>query len=902
MCVGDFDFIPGSTHVLGAPPLQSDFLGKTWLFTGFSNGLGQNSIYTADFNVGVADTFTANFVAAVPTQVVTSPPGLTVNVDGQDDSTGSQRLWGESQTHHLIAPPTQTDSSGRPWKFVSWSNGGTAEQNYTVPAGQIGLYLVANYEPLGKLQVNSVPSGLPFMVDGAACTTPCTLLDKPTGATVQVVAPPSVVPDAFSRYTFGSWNGGSTTPSFQVTIGDQVQVFTATYQTFYKLTVTSQPANLVNFQFTPPPSSDGFFAGGTQVSVTAFPNNGYTFKRWSGDLSGTNLTASVVMNGPRFAVAILNGFPYVSGVQNSAGATPSNTVGPGSVISIVGNELAAATTSSPDGELSQALDDVWVTLNSRLMALFNVSPELINAQLFSDLPDGDYTLTVHRSAQADASKTFTVRRDSPGLFQCESVRRHSTISAIREDGSELTADNAAAKNETISIYGTGFGLYDHPLVDGFPTPDTGDWNLVDPITVTIGGQTYTPVSARALNGFAGLVVLKVKLTGTLPSGLVDLKVTVNGVDSNTVKLPIQGVAVTRELAHKKRRLIDGRVHRDVEEPDHHLVPALVPIAHVDRGVRIAGVRGRVVVGRDPVEPGSFLERHRLRQTVVELPVEIVRLHAQQRLGQAVRQDPGVLEFGPPQVHVREESQQQRVVRQSAPHADPEIALPRRDQKFFVVHLQRENALGRRLLGEHHPDLDPILHFLAVGREMNLEHQVGSGMDQLGHARRIDIGRAARRIHGQDVSLGRPSCPGIAGLADVNHHMVHDGTVAGTNLDRLHPAILFESRRRDEVLILDCAFRRNLERLRHLDHFVGRRIRRAYIPSLGPDLRRRSVRFPALLCAGIHPVRQRVAFGGGQANGRWRISRSTDRRTTAASCACGPPGGWLWPTAAPLDRL
>ena len=64
----------------------------------------------------------------------------------------------------------------------------------------------------------------------------------------------------------------------------------------------------------------------------------------------------------------------------------------------------------------------------------------------------------------------------------------------------LTADNPATPNETISIFGTGFGLYDRPLVDGFPTPDTGDWNVVDPVKVTVGGQTYTPVSSRASNG------------------------------------------------------------------------------------------------------------------------------------------------------------------------------------------------------------------------------------------------------------------------------------------------------------------------------------------------------------------------------------------------------------------
>lgn len=539
LCVGDFDFLPGSTHLLAAPMEQWDSTGKAWLFSGFSNGLGQNSIYTADYNTDVVDSFTANFLAVVVSHVSTSPAGLTISVDGQNDSQGTQRLWGEGQTHHLIAPQNQTDSSGRPWTFTGWSQGGTADQTYTVPVGQFGVALVANYQPAGKLQILSVPSGLPFVVDGAACTTPCVVLNKPTGAQVQVVAPASVVPDAFSRYTFSFWNGLSAGNSFQVTISDQTQVFTATYQTFYKITATAQPTNLVGFVFTPPPSADGFFPGGSQVWVTAVVHDGYTFGHWAGDLSGTNPVASLVMNAPHVIMAILDGFPFINEVQSSAGATPNLTVGPGSLISIIGSDLSATTKSSPPGELSQALDDVWVTINDRLLPLLYISPTMINAELFSDLADGSYTLTVHRTNQGDASSNFTVKRDSPGLFQLFPQQGSPTVTGYRADGSLLTPDNPAAANETISVFGTGFGLYDRPMVDGFPTPDTGDWNVVDPITVTVGTQTYTPVSARAANGSTGIVVLQVKLAGTLPSGLVDMKVTVGNVDSSTVKLPIK---------------------------------------------------------------------------------------------------------------------------------------------------------------------------------------------------------------------------------------------------------------------------------------------------------------------------------------------------------------------------
>jgi hypothetical protein len=59
------------------------------------------------------------------------------------------------------------------------------------------------------------------------------------------------------------------------------------------------------------------------------------------------------------------------------------------------------------------------------------------------------------------------------------------------------------------------------------------------VKVSIGTQTYTPVTARAANGLTGMVVIRVKLTGTLPSGLNDIKVTINNTDSNTSKLPIK---------------------------------------------------------------------------------------------------------------------------------------------------------------------------------------------------------------------------------------------------------------------------------------------------------------------------------------------------------------------------
>jgi len=185
------------------------------------------------------------------------------------------------------------------------------------------------------------------------------------------------------------------------------------------------------------------------------------------------------------------------------------------------------------------IDDIWVTVNDNLLPLLFVSPQQINAQLSSSLLEGTYTLTVHRRGQPNVSRDFTVRRRSPGLFQWYPAQGTPTVAAFREDGSMLTATNPATVNETISIYGTGFGLYDRVLTDGYPASPDGEWNLVDPVSFTVGGRTYTAVSARAANGLIGVVVMRVKLTGSLPSGLIDLKATVGSEDSNSTKLPVR---------------------------------------------------------------------------------------------------------------------------------------------------------------------------------------------------------------------------------------------------------------------------------------------------------------------------------------------------------------------------
>jgi uncharacterized protein (TIGR03437 family) len=114
------------------------------------------------------------------------------------------------------------------------------------------------------------------------------------------------------------------------------------------------------------------------------------------------------------------------------------------------------------------------------------------------------------------------------------------VVALHPDGSAVSAASPATAGETITVFGTGFGPYDQPVVDGFPIGAAGVWNVVDPVSVLVGTQAVQPNSAVGAPGLVGITVVQV----TLPSGMatgapLNLSVSVNGTPSAAFPLPVQ---------------------------------------------------------------------------------------------------------------------------------------------------------------------------------------------------------------------------------------------------------------------------------------------------------------------------------------------------------------------------
>ena len=111
--------------------------------------------------------------------------------------------------------------------------------------------------------------------------------------------------------------------------------------------------------------------------------------------------------------------------------------------------------------------------------------------------------------------------------------------ALHADGSTVTTNSPAIAGETISLLGTGFGPYSGTIIDGFfpPAPAPA---LADAVSISVGGQNLTPAWSGAAPGYTGMVSTSFQVPTGLGSGVaVPLTVTVNGVASNTVMLPVQ---------------------------------------------------------------------------------------------------------------------------------------------------------------------------------------------------------------------------------------------------------------------------------------------------------------------------------------------------------------------------
>lgn len=529
----------GARHVLSAPSPQQDRQGRFWIFDSFDTPLGPGGLYEV-VNANIMQTLTAKFVRAASVSFLTQPVGLRLSVNGRENWPSYNFVWAVGSANTVTAPAITTDSRGRKYRFLNWSNGGAATQDITTPAETAtgGFRLIANYELMPRVIISTNQPAGQLLVNGQPCAMPCTL-DGANGTTASLDASALVEFGAESRAEFSGWSDAADRSRTLTFSGDEHRI-RLNYRTANTLRAVSDPADGVDFAFDPP-SADGFYPSDATVRVTATAREGFRFRRWGGDLEGTSNTSFVSLGTPRLVRALLDKIPTIptAGIRNAAGETPELVIAPGSIISVFGSLLAPGYAAAPAGPLSQTLAGTVVQWNNRLLPLLFVSPDQINAQVPSDLTEGEQTLAVRTGNQPAIQGKIQVVRNAPGLFGF-TLEEKFYLAATHEDGSLVSPDQPARRGETITILGTGFGPYRRPLLDGFPAPLAPPNPLVDPVEIRLGGRTLTPESAIASPGQVGLVALQLVIPEDLaPASELLVTAIVNGRSSNSTLLPLR---------------------------------------------------------------------------------------------------------------------------------------------------------------------------------------------------------------------------------------------------------------------------------------------------------------------------------------------------------------------------
>ena len=542
-------WLMGSTRLLAAPELQLDQFGKQYVFDSWSFGGTQNALFEVSGANLSTNVLTARFARAGGVTFVTQPQ-VSLPLIVNNRTWPSYNFWfGLNKEVNFTAPPESVDANGRRWRFKGWSNGGPATQTLRITQDIVdkGLYLIALYEPLNKLSIETNPPGLTVSIDGQNCQTPCAV-ERLTTESVSISPIRSVTQANVLRLEFANWTDGGPADR-TVSFEPNLRRLVANYKQLYLLSATGNPSEGATFTFSPA-SPDQFYDLDTRVTVTARAANGFRFIRWAGDTAGMFPSASINIGGPRGVVAELEKIPFLdpAGIKNSAGTGPQDEgptgrVSPGSLITIFGTNLTPKEEVGPRSPQVQTLAELAVRIGDRLLPLSYASGAQINAQLPYDLPLGKQTLSLVRTGQSGVSAEFEVVRNAPGLFgqygtEAEGVSPFAL--AFRADGSVVTESAPALPNEVISLMGTGVSPYRNNPPAGFAIPTGAEFAAVDPVEVLAGDQVIQPLKVIAYPGFVGMTGIQIRVGPQFAVGQsTNLRIRVNGKDSNTVRLLVR---------------------------------------------------------------------------------------------------------------------------------------------------------------------------------------------------------------------------------------------------------------------------------------------------------------------------------------------------------------------------
>ena len=201
------------------------------------------------------------------------------------------------------------------------------------------------------------------------------------GSDVTITATPN------EGYRFTGWEGNdSTSESLTVTLNSN-QTYQALFELIpvYTLSVSAGEGGIVS-------SEGGTYEEGTEVTITATPNEGYSFVRW-GDIEDTSNEITVLVSSNTTVVAI---FQVITQFTVTISASEGGTVSSNGGTFIEGDELSVEASPNTGYEFlrweevdfSTSSLTITVSSNISLTAIFSALPNETNSSNLTDENEG----------------------------------------------------------------------------------------------------------------------------------------------------------------------------------------------------------------------------------------------------------------------------------------------------------------------------------------------------------------------------------------------------------------------------------------------------------------------------------------------------------------------------------
>ena len=234
------------------------------------------------------------------------------------------------------------------------------------------------------------------------------------------------------------------------------------------------------------------------------------------------------------------------GIVNVGNYAAGARLAPGTVLAIFGSNLAGQTPAGAQSvPLPTQLGGVQVLVNGKPAPLFYVSSNQINFQLPWELNTANesyadevgvtfipmYSVRVQNGDVSSNLAYIVGQQDSPQIMI------YGNNLAVAQDSSfnTITTDHPAKPGDTVVVYMLGVNSLASPQTTGAAAPLGALVRFNGSTTATIGGTNATVAFAGLTPGSVGLEQVNVKVPNLAP-GSYDLRVTVNNIASNTVKL------------------------------------------------------------------------------------------------------------------------------------------------------------------------------------------------------------------------------------------------------------------------------------------------------------------------------------------------------------------------------